>query len=296
MAVYGAINKEPFSEEDSRCLFAVRSIYAPMAALTALLLLLSACGPKVVPPPPAGRHLPKGKPYTVFGRSYQPYTKAHGYEERGLASWYGPKFQGRLTSNGEVYDMGKMTAAHKLLPMNTWVEVVNQNNGQKSGGQDKRPGAFRGRAHHRPVQSRGPKAGEFSVLGPAPVYIRALGKRRPGAAPPPQDAPTAVVKLGPFTVQVGAFTQESNAYRLAAMLRTRHQDVSVVEYNRGDMVFRRVRVGKLDSLDQAEKLKRPFAAGKPQTGLCSSLVGSWGLFRISVRQLRLFGGAALRRS
>lgn len=225
-----------------------------MACLIAVLLLIGACGPTVVPPPPAGRDLPKGKPYTVFGRSYQPYTQAHGYEERGLASWYGPKFHGRLTSNGEVYDMEKMTAAHKLLPFGTWVEVVNQANGKKAVVRINDRGPF---VDGRIIDLSKAAARKLGVVGPgtASVLIRALGKRPPGSLPPPADAPTAVIKLGPFTVQVGAFTQESNAWRLAAMLRTRHQDVSVKEYNRGDMVFRRVRVGKLDRLDKAEKLK-----------------------------------------
>ena len=49
-----------------------------------------------------------------------------------LASWYGPQFHGRLTSSGEVYDMHKMTAAHKLLPLGTWVEVTNLNNHKKA--------------------------------------------------------------------------------------------------------------------------------------------------------------------
>ena len=208
----------------------------------------------MVPPPPAGKHLPKGKPYTVLGRTYQPFTQAHGYEERGLASWYGPKFHGRLTSNGEVYDMDKMTAAHKLLPMNTWVEVTNQNNGKRAVVRINDRGPF---VDGRIIDLSKAAARDLGVLGPgtAPVIIRALGQRPSGSPPPPPDAPTAVVKLGPFTVQVGAFTQESNAYRLAATLRTRYQDVSVVQYNRGDMVFRRVRVGKLDSLEEAEKLK-----------------------------------------
>lgn len=230
------------------------SISVLVAALAALLLSISACGPKVVPPPPAGRDLPKGRPYTVFGRSYQPFTQAHGFEQRGLASWYGPKFQGKLTSNGEVYDMEKMTAAHKLLPMNTWVEVVNQDNGKKAVVRVNDRGPF---VDGRIIDLSKAAARKLGVLGPgtAPVYIRALATRPHAKTPPPSDAPTAVVKMGPFTVQVGAFTQESNAYRLAAMLRTRYQDVSVVDYNRGDMVFRRVRVGKLDSLEQAEKLK-----------------------------------------
>lgn len=219
-----------------------------------MLLFIGACGPTVVPPPPGGRGLPKGKPYTVLGRTYQPYTKAHGYEERGLASWYGPKFHGRLTSNGEVYDMEKMTGAHKLLPMNTWVEVNNLANGKKAVVRINDRGPF---VDGRIIDLSKAAARQLGVLGPgtAPVVIRALGQRLPGAAPPRADEPTAVVKLGPLTVQVGAFTQESNAYRLAAALRTRYQDVSVVDYNRGDMVFRRVRVGKLESLDQAEKLK-----------------------------------------
>jgi len=235
-----------------------------------MLLLVGACGPKVVPPPPAGRDLPKGKPYTVFGRTYQPYTKAHGYEERGLASWYGPKFQGRLTSNGEVYDMEKMTAAHKLLPFNTWVEVNNQANGQKAVVRINDRGPF---VDGRVIDLSKAAARKLGVIGPgtAPVVIRALGQRPPGAAPPPADAPTVVVKLGPLTVQVGAFTQESNAWRLAALLRTRHQDVSVVDYNRGDAVFRRVRVGKLESLDAAEKLK----ARLRQEGHKQAFVVAW---------------------
>ena len=150
--------------------------------------------------------MPKGKPYTVFGRSYQPYTKAHGYEERGLASWYGPKFQGRLTSNGEVYDMEKMTAAHKLLPMNTWVEVVNQDNGKKAVVRVNDRGPF---VDGRIIDLSKAAARKLGVLGPgtAPVYIRALGATplRQGSAPPSMDAPTAVVKLGSLYRSGGRF-------------------------------------------------------------------------------------------
>ncbi|BEQ15005.1 septal ring lytic transglycosylase RlpA family protein [Desulfoferula mesophila] len=225
-----------------------------LLVLGAIMLLVGACGPTVVPPPPAGRDLPKGKPYTVWGRTYQPFTQAHGFEQRGLASWYGPKFQGRLTSSGEVYDMEKMTAAHKLLPMNTWVEVVNQDNGKKAVVRINDRGPF---VDGRIIDLSKAAARELNVIGPgtAPVFIRALASPPSSTTPPPANAPSAVVKLGPFTVQVGAFTSESNAYRLAATLRTQYEDVTVVKYDRGDMIFNRVRVGKLDNLEQAEKLK-----------------------------------------
>ncbi|MCF8031579.1 MAG: septal ring lytic transglycosylase RlpA family protein [Desulfarculaceae bacterium] len=227
---------------------------ALLLALALALLLASACAPKVVPPPPAGRDLPKGKPYTVLGHTYQPYLAAHGYEERGLASWYGPTFHGRLTSNGEVYDMHKMTAAHKLLPLGTWVEVTNLNNNKKAVVRINDRGPF---VDGRIIDLSKAAAAKLDVIGPgtAPVMVRALGSRPPGASPPPASAPTAVVKLGPFAVQVGAFGSESNAWRLAAVLRPTFKQVSVVDYNRGDMVFKRVWVGKLDNLDEAQKLQ-----------------------------------------
>lgn len=69
-------------------------------------------------------------PYTVLGKTYQVLSSADDYRERGFASWYGQKFHGRLTSNGEVYDMYGMTAAHKSLPIPTFVQVTNVDNGK----------------------------------------------------------------------------------------------------------------------------------------------------------------------
>lgn len=69
-------------------------------------------------------------PYTVLGKTYQVLPSADAYRERGFASWYGQKFHGRRTSNGEVYDMYGMTAAHKSLPIPTFVQVTNVKNGK----------------------------------------------------------------------------------------------------------------------------------------------------------------------
>lgn len=70
------------------------------------------------------------RPYEVFGETYYPYVPKVGQQLRGIASWYGPNFHAKKTSNGETYNMYAMTAAHKELPMNTMVKVYNQENGK----------------------------------------------------------------------------------------------------------------------------------------------------------------------
>lgn len=71
------------------------------------------------------------KPYTVLGRSYTPLTDDRPFSERGLASWYGRKFHGAATASGEPYDMYAMTAAHKTLPLPSYVRVRNPANGRE---------------------------------------------------------------------------------------------------------------------------------------------------------------------
>ena len=70
------------------------------------------------------------KPYQAFGTAYVPITDDRRYDQRGLASWYGRKFHGRRTANGEVYDMYAMTAAHRTLPLPSFARVHNPANGR----------------------------------------------------------------------------------------------------------------------------------------------------------------------
>ncbi|MEW9796727.1 septal ring lytic transglycosylase RlpA family protein [Alteromonas sp. CYL-A6] len=72
------------------------------------------------------------RPYTVLGKRYYPLLTGKGYEENGVASWYGQKFHGHLTSNGETYNMFAMTAAHKTLPLPSYVRVTNLDNGKQA--------------------------------------------------------------------------------------------------------------------------------------------------------------------
>jgi len=69
--------------------------------------------------------------YEVFGRTYRTLESAEGYQEEGVASWYGEEFHGRSTSSGEPYDMYAMTAAHRTLPLPSFVEITNLDNGRK---------------------------------------------------------------------------------------------------------------------------------------------------------------------
>ncbi len=69
-----------------------------------------------------------GKSYVINGKRYYILSSAEGFKEKGQASWYGEPFHGRKTANGETYDMNKISAAHKTLPLNTWVEVKNLDN------------------------------------------------------------------------------------------------------------------------------------------------------------------------
>ncbi len=103
-----------------------------------LALLLAACATGTRAPPavsvaarPATPGAPKiGKPYQVFGVTYYP-ADDRSYDEKGIASWYGPGFHALSTANGERYDQDDLTAAHKTLPMPSYVEIENFDNGRK---------------------------------------------------------------------------------------------------------------------------------------------------------------------
>lgn len=84
--------------------------------------------PDAVPRPHYGPV--KASPYTVLGKSYFPIQDARNYNVTGTASWYGTKFHGQATANGEAYDLYGMTAAHKTLPLPSYVRVTNLDNGR----------------------------------------------------------------------------------------------------------------------------------------------------------------------
>jgi rare lipoprotein A len=119
----------------------------------------------------------KGKSYVVKGRRYYILPTANGFRERGVASWYGEPFHGRKTASGEVYDMYKISAAHKNLPLQTWVEVRNLDNNQRLTVRINDRGPF---VPGRIIDLSKAAAEELGILRPglAKVHIRAITGRR----------------------------------------------------------------------------------------------------------------------
>ena len=103
-------------------------------ALSVALATLAACATpsgRDRAPVSANPHYKVGAPYTIAGRTYTPRVD-RDYDEVGVASWYGDAFHGKLTANGEVFDMTRLSAAHKTLPMPVTLEVTNLENGRRT--------------------------------------------------------------------------------------------------------------------------------------------------------------------
>ena len=198
-------------------------------------------------------------PYTVLGRTYEVLPTARGYRERGLASWYGTKFHGRLTSSREPYDMYKMTAAHKTLPLPTYVRVTNLENGRSLVVRVNDRGPFH---EGRIIDLSYTAAIRLGVhtKGTARVEVEALdaGVPDPGIryAARPRESLDAIVagetrasrrgREPRVLVQVGAFADRDNAKRLERALAARNLDGVYVDRERvSGRVVHRVRIGPL---------------------------------------------------
>ena len=167
----------------------------------------SVCKAKVAPGPKK-----IGKPYYVGGIKYYPLDSADGYVEEGIASWYGPGFHGKLTANGETYNQKAMTAAHKTLPLPTFVRVENLENGKEI--------VVR-------VNDRGPFS-KGRIIDLSEEGARRLGMLQKGTAKVrvsvlSEDADCYVssgkevdLNKGSFAVQIGAFSSADNASALAS--------------------------------------------------------------------------------
>jgi len=236
----------------------------PAAALAVVMLVLAlgGCGSKYVPSmsipsapgkKPAPSASGKGgtyRPYTVMGQTYYPLGSADGYSETGTASWYGPDFHGKKTANGEWYDMYQMTAAHRILPMNTKVVVRNLDNGRTAEVRINDRGPF---VNNRIIDLSYAAASSLGVVGPgtARVYLETVSGQH-------------LQYVGPFYVQYGAFVVQQNAWNLKTRLAARgYPGTRVTKGELNGTTYWRVQVGAFSNLTEAESVRIRLAKESP---------------------------------
>lgn len=159
---------------------------------------------------------PTMRPYVVRGIRYHPTTVSVGDLFKGNASWYGPNFHGKLTSNGETFNMWAMTAAHKTLPMNTIVKVTNLRNGLSVVVRINDRGPF---VQTRIIDLSKAAASKINMIGhgTAPVKLEVLGFETHGkkTIPTQQEMKKQTQKkeLGHFALQIASFSNIQGAIR-----------------------------------------------------------------------------------
>jgi peptidoglycan lytic transglycosylase len=169
------------------------------------------------------------------------------YVEEGVASWYGVPFNGRRTSNGEIYDMHDMTAAHRTLPFGAMVRVTNLTNGRQTEVRVNDRGPF---VANRIIDLSLAAAESIGMIGTGTAAVRL----EMVAGPNPLE--------GFFGVQVGAFSVQDNADRLRARLAEKYSSVTIVPVSLPNGRFYRVRVGRLPSEAAARALAEQLRANE----------------------------------
>lgn len=206
-----------------------------------------------------------GNPYKVAGVWYHPKEDPY-YDETGYASWYGPDFHGKRTANGEQYNMNAMTAAHKTLPLPTFVKVTNLENGRSIVLRVNDRGPFV-KSRIIDVSRRAAQLLGFDQQGVTKVRVQALdengkiAKRKEGGEPTYADTPSSTTNGGHF-VQVGAYSQRENAEVQIKRLEARGHEAKLDRAVTNGQSLWRVRIGPFaEKLLAQEKLDRVMADG-----------------------------------
>jgi rare lipoprotein A len=213
--------------------------------------------------------------YVVNGKRYYTKPSSHGHKERGIASWYGTKFHGRRTSSGEVYDIYKMTAAHKSLPLPTYARVTNLRNGKTVVVKVNDRGPFHNNriidlsyvaAARLGILEYGTGLVEVEAIDTSPsvphsttaaAAIPKITAAAPSQAGPPQTspAPAAGDEAISLFIQVGAYRVQGNAERMKDRLDASNLGpVRIVSRDTASAPLYRVLVGPLGSVNEVDRV------------------------------------------
>lgn len=197
-------------------------------------------------------------PYRVFGVSYTVMDSADGYVEEGIASWYGSKFHGHRTSSGEAYDMYKLSAAHKSLPLPTWARVTNLDNGKSTIVRVNDRGPFHSERLIDLSWAAAVKLGidkqgtgrvrvEAITVSPQPQQPRTVSAALPAPPPPASNQ---------LFLQLGAFSQLGSAQTLVSTLASSFQWPVMIRP--GSEVYR-VWLGPFDSPQSRDSARQQLS-------------------------------------
>jgi rare lipoprotein A len=205
--------------------------------------------------------------YVVFGKRYYTLSNSEGYNARGIASWYGSKFHGKRTSSGEPYDMYAMTAAHKNLPLPSYVRVTNLRNDRSVVVKVNDRGPFH---DNRLIDLSYTAAWKLGIIGEGTGLVEVTAIEAGSVPLPPatttEQPPTQIVtvptqpdtqRLPELFLQVGAFGDSQNAQRLKQRLEEALKTSVLIE---GDSAVAnsvyRVQVGPIASVELADHLSQ----------------------------------------
>lgn len=198
--------------------------------------------------------------YVQNGRRYFVLPTAQGYRERGIASWYGRKFHGRSTSNGEKYDMYSMTAAHKTLPLPSYVRVSNLENGRSIVVRVNDRGPF---VQNRIIDLSYAAAEKLDMIkrGTALVEVVAVRPGEPATAANYESRYQGITDWRDEShlrdrifIQVGAFTVRQNAEQmLQRLLAARFGNTNIHSIEEKGAILHRVRIGPLHNVAATDK-------------------------------------------
>jgi rare lipoprotein A len=200
---------------------------------------------------------PYGNPeyYDVNGKRYYPMKTSMGYVEQGVASWYGIMFHGRRTSSGDTYDMYQMTAAHRTLPLPTYVEVTNPENGRKVVLKVNDRGPF---YDDRIIDLSYVAAKKLGIAeaGTGRVKVRAIDPRSPNVAlrPPVRRAKQERGRTS-FFLQVGAFSDAIKAEQFRRQIHQATREAVRIQAAQGPTspVYR-VQIGPFANVEVADRV------------------------------------------
>jgi rare lipoprotein A len=195
--------------------------------------------------------------YTVLGRTYHVMSDSRGYKERGVASWYGTKFHGRRTSSGETYNMYAMTAAHKTLPLPTYVRVINLKNGREAIVKVNDRGPFH---DNRVIDLSYAAATKLGITGTGTGLVEVQALDPAMGVPRPTRNNITIRGDATLFLQVGAFIDRNNAERLMERLRGPMNNKVRIQMavNFAQTVYR-VQVGPMYTIDQADNTSMQLA-------------------------------------